>query len=73
MPERIVGLVRPYEHKAGSWMVIVPKDLVRKENLEDSFKTVDEKIVVYYDRQRKRIIYQLPEDYRPPAPQTGDL
>ncbi len=63
MPERVVGLVRPYEHKAGSWMVVIPKDLVRKESLEDAFKTVDEKIVVYYDRQMKRIIYQLPANY----------
>ena len=62
MTEKLVGAVRPYEHKTGTWMVSVPKDVAEKLKLSDfskEGKKEGEKISVFYDEQRNRVIYQL--------------
>ncbi len=58
MPEKLVGLVKPYEHKTGTWMVTVPKAVASKMGLENAVKKGD-KISVFYDEEKKRLIYQL--------------
>lgn len=58
MPEKLVGLVKPYEHKGGTWMVSVPKEVAQRLKLSDVAKKGD-KVSVFYDEERKRVIYQL--------------
>ncbi len=56
-----MAVVKPYRHAAGSWMVIMPKDVITQAGLEDSLKK-GTKVAVYYDQKKKRLIYQLPAD-----------
>ena len=58
MPEDLVAVVKPYQHKAGTWSVTLPKDIIVAAGLEDSFKK-GVKIPVYFDEKKRQVIYKF--------------
>jgi hypothetical protein len=60
MVERLVAIVKPYQHKAGTWTVTLPKDLLKDKELEESLKN-GTKLAVYWDRDEKTLTYRLPQ------------
>ena len=61
MPEDLIAVVKPYQHKAGTWMVTMPKDVIIETGLEERFKR-GAKIPVYFDKKKRQLVYQLPMD-----------
>lgn len=61
MVEELVGLVKPFQQKTGTWIVTIPKDVVVQAGLEAPFKE-GVKIPVYYDKEKRQFTYRLPGD-----------
>lgn len=59
MADKLVGLVKPFHQKTGTWLVSMPKDVVVQSQLEVHLKS-GAKIPVYFDEEKKQLIYQLP-------------
>jgi hypothetical protein len=58
MPEDLVAVVKPYQHKAGTWSVTLPKDVVVAAGLEYSFKK-GVNIPVYFDKKKRQVVYKF--------------
>lgn len=66
LPERLVAIVKPFQFKTGSWVVTVPKDVLRENGYEESLRK-GVKVEVYWNGEEHSFVYRLPE------PQPGDI
>ncbi|MDA4128184.1 MAG: hypothetical protein OK422_01770 [Thaumarchaeota archaeon] len=60
MTEDLVALIKPTQHKSGTWAVTVPRDVVNQTGLEEAFKK-GVKLAVYFDKENRRVVYKLPQ------------
>jgi hypothetical protein len=61
MPEKLVGLVKAYEHRTGTWMVTIPKGVATKLRLPDAAKKGGKMSVLYDEEKSRPTNYESPE------------